>query len=139
MSAKQTAADQIHRRLVFNRNLLLWSHLILGSVTAFTLLSREDLSKFPYWTRGAGIAVTIMAAPVLLPYVYSLFYSRKLVTERRLAAWGFVLVLVADTVIAELLIFGVIPFKPFGLGLILFTIYGVIVNGAAANIIFDRS
>jgi hypothetical protein len=48
----------------------------------------------------------------------------------RLATAVLVLVLIADTVVAELVIFGVIAILPLGLVIVMFTIFGILVNGA---------
>jgi hypothetical protein len=91
-------------RLVFNRRLLLFAHVLLALFAAFWYLSYIDFSHFMYWRRSAGLAVIFISAPASLPYLVSGVYSWRVVTDRRLGLWAFLMVLVAGAVLVNLLV-----------------------------------
>jgi hypothetical protein len=96
----------VYERLVFNRRLLVFAHVLLGLFAVFWYLSYIDLSHFMYWRRGASFAVIFISAPATLPYLVSGVYSWRVVTDRRLGIWVFLTVLVAGAVLVNLLVSG---------------------------------
>ena len=104
MSADADRHRFVYERLVFNRRLLLFAHVLLGLFAAFWYLSYIDFSHFMYWRRSAGLAVILVSAPASLPYLVSGVYSWRVVTDRRLGLWVFLMVLVAGAVLVHLLV-----------------------------------
>lgn len=98
----------VYDRFVFNRKLLVFAHILVGFCAAFWYLSHIDFSHFAYWRRGAGTAVIMIAAPAILPYLISAVYSWRVVTDRRLGVWAFLVVLIAGAVLVNLLILGLL-------------------------------
>lgn len=106
MSADADRHRFVYERLVFNRRLLVFAHVLLGLFGVFWYLSYIDFSHFMYWRRGAGLAVIVVSAPATLPYLVSGVYSWRVVTDRRLGISVFLMVLVAGAVLVDLLVSG---------------------------------
>ena len=106
MSADADRHRFVYERLVFNRRLLVFAHVLVGLFAALWYLSHIDFSHFMYWRRGAGLAVIFVSAPATLPYLVSAVYSWRVVTDRRPGVWVFLMVLVAGAVLVNLLVSG---------------------------------
>jgi len=91
-----THVDAIQRaqRRQFNRKLVLLFHAMAAVLTVFLYLSTLDLQRFAYWRRGAGMAILLVAAPALLPYVISAVHSWRRATDDRLRVALFLVVVV---------------------------------------------
>lgn len=87
-----------HDRLLFHRSLILWSHIVLGSVAALMFLSTVDLRHFAYWRRGAAVGVLMISSAATIPYFLFGFLSYRAVSYRRIGLWVYISLLVAGTV-----------------------------------------
>jgi hypothetical protein len=74
MDGKSDPLSQEQQRQ-FHRKLLMFVHAIAAFLSAALYLSTLDLGRFHYWSRGAGIASILLAAPPLLPYIISAVHS----------------------------------------------------------------
>jgi hypothetical protein len=99
-------------RLVFERRLLVWVHLLLGFAAALSYLSTLDL-HFRFWRSGGGAVLMGRLLPPMLPYLVSATYTRTLVAVDRLGLWLFMGTLVVTTGAVCYWYAG--PVKPFGL------------------------
>jgi hypothetical protein len=81
----------------FHRKLLLFVHAIAAFSTAALYLSSLDLGRFHYWSRGAGVASILLAAPPLLPYIISAVHSWRTAPHSRPRVSVFLAILVAGT------------------------------------------
>ncbi len=106
MSSDADSHRVMYDRLLFNRKLLIWVHLLLGGLSAFSYLFHIDLSHFPYWRRGATFGVLMICVPAIFPYLISGVYSWRVVTHRRLGVWVFLSVLVVGAIFVNLLFAG---------------------------------
>jgi hypothetical protein len=82
--------------IVFNRALLLWSHIILGFAAAMVYLGTH-LGHFQYWRTARPLVAVVCSAPGAIPYLISGLLVRRLVTSRLFGTWMFVVVLVGGT------------------------------------------
>jgi hypothetical protein len=98
----------MYERLVFNRKLLVFAHILVGFFSAVVYLSRVDLAGFPYWRSRAGLGIIFIAAPAIVPYAISAVYSWRVATHRRLGVWLFLIVLVAVSVLMGLIFSGIL-------------------------------
>jgi hypothetical protein len=89
-------------RLVFNRAVLFWAHLLLGAAVCLVYLSTLDMRHLAYWRTGAGAAAILRAAGPIFPYCVSAILSRSVVTASRTHAWTYVLFLTAITIVVGL-------------------------------------
>jgi hypothetical protein len=94
----------------FHRKLLLLVHAIAAFLTAALYLSTLDLTRFHYWSRGAGVASILLAAPPLLPYIISAVHSWRTAPYSRSRVTAFLAILVTGA-------FGVICAIVGGFGL----------------------
>ena len=94
----------------FHRKLLLLVHAIAAFSTAALYLSNLDLRRFHYWSKGAGVATLLLAAPPLLPYIISAVHSWRTAPYSRPRVTVFLAILVAGA-------FGVICAIVGGFGL----------------------
>jgi hypothetical protein len=94
----------------FHRKLLLFVHAIAAFLTAAPYLSTLDLRRFHYWSRGAGVASILLAAPPLLPYIISAVHSWRTAPYSRSRVTAFLAILVTGA-------FGVICAIVGGFGL----------------------
>jgi hypothetical protein len=83
-------------RLVFDRALLMWLHVVLGFVAAFMYLSTRDHGRLSWWSR-VGIYLVSQSAVAWIPYLISGVYSRRHLPARQSGICLFVLVLLAGT------------------------------------------
>src|SRR5258708_6406535 len=77
----------------FHRKLLLLVHAIAAFLTAALYLSTRDLRRFHYWSRGAGVASILLAAPPLLPYIISAVHSWRTAPYSRPRVTAFLAIL----------------------------------------------
>ncbi|HZR04019.1 MAG TPA: hypothetical protein VFA81_12710 [Burkholderiales bacterium] len=96
----------LEQRLVFNRKLVVFVHVMVGFLSALWYLSQIDLGHFAYWQSRAGMSVVLIGAPAIVPYVVSGVYAFRVVTHRRLRLLLFLLLLVAGAVVMGLLFSG---------------------------------
>jgi hypothetical protein len=91
MDVKLHVLKQEERR-EFNRRMVLLVHALAGFFTAFIYLSQVNLPSFQYSQR-RGLAVLLVLAPPLLPYIISAVHSWRTATYDRLRVAMFLLVL----------------------------------------------
>jgi uncharacterized membrane protein len=97
MDAKLNILKQEVRRQ-FNRKLLVLIHAVAAFVTAIIYLNELNLGRLQYSRRGAGVAVLILAAPALVPYIISAVHSWRTVTYNRLRVAAFIFVFIAGAI-----------------------------------------
>jgi hypothetical protein len=66
------------KRHAQDRKILLWAHAVMGGATLALYLYHITLPVSGTLMPGAGLSETLIAAPVLLPYVVSAVYSWRL-------------------------------------------------------------
>ena len=76
MNTEPDPSKLLDERLVFNRKALVFAHTLLGFFSALFYLSKVDLTHSPFFASSSGLSVIAIAAPAILPYVYSGVYSR---------------------------------------------------------------
>ena len=101
----------IDERLLFNRKLLTFAHVMVGFLSALWYLTQNDLGHYPYWQSRAGLGILLMASPAVVPYVVSGVYAWRVVTHRRLGVLVFLVLLVAGAVLVGLLSSGALGIK----------------------------
>ena len=87
-------------RLVINRTFLLWLHVVLGVALGIAYVSTLDYSHFRWWSRWSQQALLIRCFVPVVPYLISVIFSRRVVTQHRIGVVIFTVVLVAGTVAA---------------------------------------
>ena len=97
MDAKLNILKQEERRQ-FNRKLIALIHAVVAFITAIIYLNELNFGRLQYSRRGAGVAVLILAAPALIPYIISAVHSWKTATYNRIRVAAFILVFVAGAI-----------------------------------------
>ncbi|MBV8403206.1 MAG: hypothetical protein JO203_03365 [Gammaproteobacteria bacterium] len=127
MSAERNAPGLLYERLVLNRRVVTWTHILLGLATAFICLSQ--LQRPVLFT-----AKYVVMLP-LLPYLISAAYARRLVTPDRVRVTAFILAVILGFGLMASVFLG--AFGPVG-GLVLLVLFGLqtIAFLGAAEVIF---
>jgi uncharacterized membrane protein len=82
----------------FNRKLIVLIHAVVAFVTAIIYLNELDLRRLQYSRRGAAVAVVILAAPALIPYLISAVHSWRTATHNRIRVAAFIFVFIAGAI-----------------------------------------
>jgi hypothetical protein len=91
--------------IIHRRTILLVTHIVLGLISGFVLMSREDFSHYHYWNR-VGIPTLVGHLLVSWPYLVSglVCYVRSRITIPGLVA--FEVILVAGTALGAAVYLG---------------------------------
>lgn len=98
-------------RLLFNRKLLTFAHVMVGLLSAFWYFAQIDRGHYPYWHSRVGLAAVAIVAPAVVPYVVSGVYAWRVATHRRLRVLAFLMVLIAGAILMGMLFSGALGIR----------------------------
>ena len=110
--AKSTISE--HDRLVFNRKLVVFVHVMLASCATLVYLNQINLAAFPYWQSRSALGIVFLAIPPSFPYIVSVLHAWSAVTARRFGLFVFVVVLLSGTGAYVLFVSGALGVKVDG-------------------------
>jgi hypothetical protein len=84
-------------KIVFCGRLLLWSHVALALIIAFTFLSTRDYSHFAWWHRGSGSFQLVRALIPMSPYLVSGILASDFDTAAPARIYAFCVILALGT------------------------------------------
>jgi hypothetical protein len=90
--------------LIAQRWLLLWVHITAAAVLAAIYLKLTPFGRVPFCVRLCGVIVIVRASVVIVPYVISGIFSRRLISPRRIPAALFAAVLALGAVVQGIVI-----------------------------------
>jgi hypothetical protein len=95
LNAESNSSELERIRRVRNQRVLSWVHTVLALITAAFYLNQINLGRFEYWHLGGSFEVLLVIIPVVLPYLISVVYSRRVVTgaSKRVALFSLLLTL----------------------------------------------
>jgi len=102
---------------LFRRRVLMWTHAVVGAVSAVIYLSGINFAHYAWWTHSIPRLI-LFAAPVLLPYVISARHCWRLDTweqsgPSRLRVTGFIALVIAGAVVINAALLGALgPLGP---------------------------
>jgi hypothetical protein len=96
-------------RLVFNRGVVLITHVVLAACSAEIYLKALDLTNFAWWRPTAGVAALIYSLPGVIPYAVSARFSWGVATAPTARVALFLIILVGVSVFVNLMFTGMRP------------------------------
>jgi hypothetical protein len=136
MDARIDILAQEQRRQ-FHRKLLLFGHAVAAFSTAAIYLSNLELGRFHYWSRGAGVASLLLAAPPLFPYAISAVHSWRTAPYSRPRVIAFLAILATGAFGVSCAIVGGFGLSVDGTGLLWIFAIQAAIYFFSAEFLFD--
>lgn len=137
MSSHINALGHAYERMMCRRTILLASHIILGLLSGFCLMSQEDFGHYPYWGR-VGISALSRHLVASWPYLLSgvICYRRGSISLLGLVALE--VILVVGTALGVLVYLGKLGSYLEGPGIIAVSIAQAWIFSKAATILMRQ-